>query len=205
MSFFRRSSQEGDGGKGARCVVVGLGNPGPRYATTRHNLGVMVLEVLLERTGGRLKSHKSGCLVADVSLAGAPVALARPTSYMNESGRPVGQLVRWYKATPEQVLVIHDELDIPFGEVRVKFGGGVAGHNGLKSVAAHLGTKDFPRVRVGVSRPPGRQDPADYVLGNFGSSERKDLPEILERAADAVEQVVAEGVERAMNSVNTRA
>jgi PTH1 family peptidyl-tRNA hydrolase len=187
-----------------RFVVVGLGNPGPRYETSRHNLGVMVLEILLARTNARLKSHKSGCLVADASLGGQAVALARPTSYMNESGRPLGQLVRWYKAPPERVLVIHDELDIPFGDVRVKVGGGVAGHNGLKSVAAHLRTKDFPRVRVGVSRPPGRQDPADYVLSNFSSTERKELPAILERAADAVEQVVAEGVERAMNVHNTR-
>ena len=201
MSLFRRSSSPEDDG---RFVVVGLGNPGPRYESTRHNLGVMVLEVLLERTGTRLKSHKSGCLVGDASIGGDQVALARPTSYMNESGRPLGQLARFYTAPPERVLVIHDELDIPFGQVRVKFGGGVAGHNGLKSVAAHLRTKDFPRVRVGISRPPERQDPADYVLSNFGGSERKELPEILERAADAVERVVAEGVERAMNSVNTR-
>ena len=201
MPLFRRSSPEEDDG---RFVVVGLGNPGPRYEATRHNLGVMVLEILLERTGARLKSHKSGCLVADTQIGGDQVALARPTSYMNESGRPLGQLVRWYKAPPERVLVVHDELDIPFGEIRVKFGGGVAGHNGLKSVAAHLRTKDFPRLRVGVSRPPGRQDPADYVLSNFGSSERKELPGILERAADAFEQVVTDGVEKAMNSVNTR-
>ena len=201
MSLFRRSSPgEGDG----RFVVVGLGNPGPRYESTRHNLGVMVLEELLERTGTRLKSHKSGCLVGDATIGGNQVALARPTSYMNESGRPLGQLARFYKATPDRVLVIHDELDIPFGQVRVKFGGGVAGHNGLKSVAAHLHTKEFPRVRVGISRPHERQDPADYVLSNFGGSERKELPEIVERAADAVERVVAEGVERAMNSVNTR-
>ena len=205
MSLFRRSStKEGDGDAEARFVVVGLGNPGPRYETTRHNLGVMVLGLLVERTGTRLKSHKSGCLAGDAHLGGRSVVLARPTSYMNESGRPLGQLARFYKAAPEGVLVIHDELDIPFGDVRVKFGGGVAGHNGLKSVAAHLRTKEFPRVRVGVSRPPGRQDAADYVLSNFSSVERKQLPEILERAADAVEQVVTEGVEKAMNTVNAR-
>ena len=204
MSLFRRSHKEGDGDAEARFVVVGLGNPGPRYETTRHNLGVMVLGILVERNGTRLKSHKSGCLVGDAHLGGKSVVLARPTSYMNESGRPAGQLARFYKAVPESVLVVHDELDIPFGDVRVKFGGGVAGHNGLKSVAAHLRTKDFPRIRVGVSRPPGRQDAADYVLSNFSSAERKELPEILERAADAVEQVVTEGVERAMNTVNAR-
>jgi PTH1 family peptidyl-tRNA hydrolase len=124
---------------------------------------------------------------------------------MNESGRPVGQLVRFYKSDPASVLVLHDELDIPFEEVRVKFGGGVAGHNGLKSVAAHLHTKDFPRVRVGISRPPGEREAADHVLSEFSAAERKVLPEILERAADAVEKVLTEGVERAMNTVNTRA
>src|SRR5687767_10507237 len=140
MSLFRRSSPESDG----RFVVVGLGNPGPRYDRTRHNLGAMVVHHLLEQTGARLKSHKSGCMTAEVNLGGASVVLVRPMSYMNESGRPVGQLARWYKTPPESVLVVHDELDIPFGEVRVKFGGGVAGHNGLKSVASHLHTKDFP-------------------------------------------------------------
>lgn len=201
MSLFRRSSAEGDG----RFVVVGLGNPGPRYERTRHNLGAMVLHLLLERTGSRLKSHKSGCMIAEVNLAGESCVLARPMSYMNESGRPVGQLARFFKTPPESVLVVHDELDIPFEEVRVKFGGGVAGHNGLKSVAAHLHTKDFPRVRIGISRPPGQREAADHVLSEFSPAERKVLPDILDRASDAVEKVLADGVERAMNTINARA
>jgi PTH1 family peptidyl-tRNA hydrolase len=143
-------------------------------------------------------------LTDETKLAGERVVLARPTSYMNESGRPVGALMRWYKAEPERLIVVHDELDIPFDEVRVKLGGGVAGHNGLRSVASHLGTKDFIRVRVGVSRPPGRQDAADYVLSEFSSNERKVLPEVVERAADAVELILERGVERAMNDINTK-
>ncbi|MEA2446817.1 MAG: peptidyl-tRNA hydrolase, family [Actinomycetota bacterium] len=198
--MFRRPEQEDDG----RWIVVGLGNPGARYEKTRHNLGAMVLDALAKRTGAGLRSHKSGCLTDETKLAGERVVLARPTSYMNESGRPVGALMRWYKADPERLIVVHDELDIPFDEVRVKLGGGVAGHNGLRSVASHLGTKDFIRVRVGVSRPPGRQDAADYVLSEFSSNERKVLPEVVERAADAVELILERGVERAMNDINTK-
>jgi PTH1 family peptidyl-tRNA hydrolase len=198
--LFRRPEHEDDG----RWIVVGLGNPGARYEKTRHNLGAMVLDALAKRTGAGLRSHKSGCLTDETKLAGERVVLARPTSYMNESGRPVGALMRWYKADPERLIVVHDELDIPFDEVRVKLGGGVAGHNGLRSVASHLGTKDFIRVRVGVSRPPGRQDAADYVLSEFSSNERKVLPEVVERAADAVELILERGVERAMNDINTK-
>jgi PTH1 family peptidyl-tRNA hydrolase len=198
--LFRRPEHEDDG----RWIVVGLGNPGARYEKTRHNLGAMVLDALAKRTGAGLRSHKSGCLTDETKLAGERVVLARPTSYMNESGRPVGALMRWYKAEPERLIVVHDELDIPFDEVRVKLGGGVAGHNGLRSVASHLGTKDFIRVRVGVSRPPGRQDAADYVLSEFSSNERKVLPEVVERAADAVELILERGVERAMNDINTK-
>lgn len=201
MSFLRRSSPKEDGG---RFVVVGLGNPGPRYAETRHNLGAKVVHLLAERAGTAFKTHKSGCLVAEGRLAGAPVVLARPMSYMNESGRPVGQLVRFYKTPPERVLVVHDELDLPFADVRVKFDGGVAGHNGLRSVASHLHTKAFPRIRIGISRPSGERDAADHVLSEFSSAERRELPAILDRAADAAERVLADGVDRAMNAVNTR-
>ncbi len=188
-----------------RHVVVGLGNPGERYAQTRHNAGVLAIDVLLERSGGRLKSHKSGCLVAEGSLAGQRVVLARPTSYMNESGRPVGGLVRWYKQPPANLVVVHDELDIPFGEVRVKSGGGTAGHNGLGSIVNHLGTKDFTRVRVGIGRPPGVKGAVGHVLDGFSAAERKELPFVLGEAADAVEAIVEHGVERAMNEFNTRA
>lgn len=186
-------------------MIVGLGNPGEKYAQTRHNLGAMVVVKLAERAGAALKSHKSGCLVAEADVGGERVVLARPTSYMNESGRPVGHLARWFKVTPERVIVVHDELDIPFEEVRVKFGGGTAGHNGLRSLASHLGTKDFPRVRVGIGRPRTRDGAVGHVLDSFSAAERKALPEVVESAADAVETVVANGVERAMNLVNTRA
>jgi PTH1 family peptidyl-tRNA hydrolase len=132
------------------------------------------------------------------------LVFARPMSYMNESGRPLRELVRWYKASPDRLVVVHDEIDIPLGEVRIKVGGGTAGHNGVNSIASHLGTKDFARVRVGVSRPRGAQDPADYVLSEFSSAERKRLPEIVQLAADAVERIVEVGLDRAMNEINTR-
>jgi PTH1 family peptidyl-tRNA hydrolase len=202
MGLFRRKAENASASD--RWIVVGLGNPGERYADNRHNAGYMVVEVLLGRVGASLKSHRSGALAAETRLEGERVVLARPVSYMNESGQVVRGLLRFYKEPPERLVLVHDELDIPFGEVRVKFGGGTAGHNGVSSVASHLGSRDFVRVRVGVSRPPGRMDPADYVLRDFPSSERKDLPSILETAADAVERVVASGVERAMNEVNTR-
>lgn len=202
MRLLRRSS--GADVVEDRHVVVGLGNPGERYAQTRHNAGVLAIDVLLERTGGRLKSHKSGCLVAEVSLRGERVVLARTTSYMNESGRPVRQLLQWYKQPVGNLIVVHDEIDIPFGEVRVKAGGGTAGHNGLGSIVNHTGTKDFTRVRVGVGRPPGARGAAGHVLAGFSSTERKELPFLLVTAADAVESIVADGVERAMNEFNTR-
>jgi PTH1 family peptidyl-tRNA hydrolase len=164
----------------------------------------MVLDELLERTGISLRSHKSGCLVGETELAGERVVLARSTSFMNETGRPVGALLRWYKAEPASLIAVHDELDIPFEEIRVKVGGGVAGHNGLRSIASHLGTKDFIRVRVGVSRPPGRQDPAGYLLSDFSSEQRKRLPDVISRAADTVELILEQGVERAMNTANTK-
>jgi PTH1 family peptidyl-tRNA hydrolase len=183
---------------------VGLGNPGDRYARSRHNAGAMALEELLRRAGASLRRHKSGCLLADATLAGTRLVLARPTSYMNDSGRQVGELVRWYKASPDDLIVVHDELDIRFGDVRIKRGGGTAGHNGLESLVSHLGTKEFLRVRIGISRPPGRQDPADYVLADFSSTERRELPFVLDAAADAVERILELGAERAMNEVNTR-
>lgn len=187
-----------------RWIVVGLGNPGDRYADTRHNLGVVVIEALLARTGSSLKRHKSGCLVGEVQLAGERVVLARPTSFMNESGRPVRSLLRWYKSPVSRLVVVHDELDIALGEVRVKSGGGTAGHNGLASLVSHLSQKDFVRVRVGISRPPGRQNPVDFVLGRFSARERKELAFVVETAADAVERVIEIGVERAMNEINVR-
>jgi PTH1 family peptidyl-tRNA hydrolase len=187
----------------ARWIVVGLGNPGPQYESTRHNAGAMVIDELLRRSGGKLKSHKSGCLTSEANWNGTSVVLARPVSFMNESGGPIGKLVRWYKTPLDHLLVIHDELDIPFAEVRVKQGGGTAGHNGLRSIASHLGNQ-FARIRVGVGRPPGRQDAVDYVLQGFSAAQRKDLNDVISRAADAAERATEVGVERAMNEVNTR-
>lgn len=192
-------SKSGDG----RWVVVGLGNPGEKYAGTRHNAGALVVDVLVERTSGKLKSHRSGCATSEGNLLGESLVLARPVSYMNESGRPVRQLMGFYKSPLERLIVIHDELDIPFGEIRIKEGGGTAGHNGLKSLASHLGSKDFLRVRFGVGRPRGG-DAADYVLQRFSGSERRDLDDHLGRAADAVERILEVGSERAMNEFNTR-
>ena len=185
--------------------MVGLGNPGDKYADTRHNMGAMVIDVLLKRADASLKSHKSGCLIAETSLSGERAVLARPTTYMNDSGRPVRELMRWYKGSPETMVVVHDELDIPFEDVRIKDGGGTAGHNGLGSIASHLGTRDFIRVRVGIGRPKGRGGAVGHVLNGFSSDERKELPFVLERAADAVEAILRVGVEPAMNEFNTKA
>lgn len=184
-------------------LVVGLGNPGPNYAKTRHNVGFMVAELLADRIGEKFKVHKkSGAEVATGRLAGRSVVLAKPRVYMNESGRQVGPLAKFYSVSPADIVVIHDELDIDFGRIRLKLGGGEGGHNGLRSVASALGTKDFQRVRIGIGRPPGRQDPAAYVLENFNATERKEVPTICEQAADATELVVAQGLEAAQNIVH---
>lgn len=212
MSIFRRAIRRHTSGVRASdpgadeplWVVVGLGNPGERYTGTRHNAGAMALGVVLDRTGSTLKSNKSGCLVAETRIAGRRAVLARPTSYMNDSGRPVGALMRFYKAESDNLIVLHDEIDIPFGEVRIKRGGGTAGHNGLKSIVAHLGSQTFSRVRIGVGRPRG-PDAVDHVLDGFSGAERKELPVVLEEAADAAERIIEHGPERAMNEVNTRA
>jgi PTH1 family peptidyl-tRNA hydrolase len=184
-------------------LVVGLGNPGPRYETTRHNFGFLVADILADRIGSGFKVHKkSGAEVTTGRLGGRSVVLAKPRTFMNESGRHIGPLAKFYSVTPADVVVIHDELDIDFGRIRLKFGGGEGGHNGLRSIASALGTKDFQRVRIGVGRPPGRQDPAAYVLENFNSKERPELGTILEQAADATELLLQQGVEAAQNTVH---
>lgn len=187
-----------------RWVVVGLGNPGDRYARTRHNAGYLVIDRLLDQTASSLKRHKSGCLVAEVRLAGQKAVLVRTATYMNESGRTLRALMDFYKTDASSLVVVHDELDIPFGDVRVKSGGGTAGHNGLKSISNHLGTKEFLRVRVGIGRPPGGMESADYVLTELSPAQRRELPDVVGRAADAVERIIEVGPERAMNEFNTR-
>ncbi|WP_225755354.1 aminoacyl-tRNA hydrolase [Actinotalea sp. Marseille-Q4924] len=185
-------------------LVVGLGNPGPSYAGNRHNVGQMVLDELGRRAGVAFGSHRSRAQVADVRLGVLPggvpgprVLLAKPTSYMNVSGGPVASLSSYLGVPVERLVVVHDELDIPFAQVKLKRGGGEGGHNGLRSITSAVGSKDYVRVRVGVGRPPGRMDPADFVLKDFSTVERKDLPWLVDAAADAVEMVVLEGLEAA--------
>jgi PTH1 family peptidyl-tRNA hydrolase len=185
-----------------RQLVVGLGNPGPRYAATRHNAGFLVVEVLTERVGARFKAHKGRCDVVETRIAGTPVVLVKPKSYMNESGGPIVSISRFYKVPVEQITIVHDDLDLPFGTLRIKRGGGDGGHNGLRSATSALGSKDYARVRFGIGRPPGRQDPADYVLREFAAGERKEVPFLVDRAADAVEALLAEGLEAAQNQFN---
>ncbi|MEP6599293.1 MAG: aminoacyl-tRNA hydrolase [Actinomycetota bacterium] len=183
-----------------RLLVVGLGNPGPRYAATRHNAGFAVLDLLGDRAGGRFKAHRSRCEVIEARLAGQPVVLAKPLSFMNESGGPVSAAVRFFKVAAQRITVVHDDLDLDFGVLRLKHGGGNGGHNGLRSVTAALGTPDYTRVRFGIGRPPGRQDPADYVLREFTVVERPELPFLIDRAADAVEMLITEGLEATQNA-----
>ena len=184
-------------------LVVGLGNPGPRYATTRHNLGFLVADLLADRMGSGFKLHKkSGTDVATGRLAGRAVVLGKPRSYMNESGPQVAALAKFYSAPPQDIIVVHDELDLEFGKIRLKVGGGEAGHNGVRSVSAALGTRDYQRVRIGIGRPSGRKDPAAYVLENFTAAERKEVPVICEQAADATELLIKLGLEAAQNQVH---
>ncbi len=180
--------------------MVGLGNPGDNYARTRHNLGFMVADLLAARLGSKFKAHKrSGAEVVSGRLAGHPVLLAKPRCYMNESGRQIGPLAKFYSVAPADIIVVHDDLDLEFGRIRLKIGGGEGGHNGLRSVAAALGTKDFQRVRIGIGRPPGRKDPASFVLENFTATERAEVPTMCEQAADATELLVELGLEPAQN------
>jgi peptidyl-tRNA hydrolase, PTH1 family len=184
-------------------LVVGLGNPGKEYARNRHNVGFLVADLLGERIGARFGRHRRA--VADVAegrlgLGGPRVVLVKPLTYMNLSGGPVTALARFYKVEPAQIVAVHDELDIAYGQIRAKVGGGEGGHNGLRSMSRSLGTKEYARVRFGIGRPPGRQDPADYVLTDFSAAERKELDFLVDRAADVAEAVVTRGVEWAQNA-----
>lgn len=187
-------------GSGGLVLLVGLGNPGPRYAGNRHNVGFLVLDELAARAGGKFKAHKSGADVVECRLSGVRVALAKPRSFMNVSGGPVTGAARFFKVSPAGIVVVHDELDLPFTSVRLKLGGGENGHNGLRSITKSLGGKDYYRVRVGVGRPPGRMDPADYVLRDFSPTERKELAFVVDRAADAAEELIGNGLAAAQNA-----
>lgn len=177
-------------------LIVGLGNPGAEYKGNRHNVGQMVLDELAGRIGGKFKTHKARAQVLEgrLGIGGPRVVLSKPMCYMNVSGGPVAGLANFYGIDPDHVVAVHDEIDIPFNTVKLKCGGGEGGHNGLRDMSKALATKEYLRVRVGVGRPPGRMDTADYVLRDFGTAERKDLPFLLDEAADAVEMLVRDGL-----------
>ena len=187
-------------------LVVGLGNPGPEYARTRHNVGQMVLDELASRLGGTFKVHKTRAQVLESRLrpGGPRVVLAKPMTYMNTSGGPVAGLAKFYDIPAERVIAVHDEIDIPFAALKLKIGGGEGGHNGLRDMSKALSTKDYYRVRVGVGRPPGRMDAASYVLKPFSSTEAKELPFLLDDAADAVEVLVEQGLLEAQQKFHAR-
>jgi PTH1 family peptidyl-tRNA hydrolase len=191
-------------------LVVGLGNPGASYAGNRHNLGFMVVDRLAGDVGGKFSRHKAradvltGRLGTDAGRPGPRVVLAKPHTYMNESGGPVAGLVRFFRVPLDRLLVVHDELDLPFGTVRLKRGGGEGGHNGLKSVTKSLGAKDYCRLRLGIGRPPGRMDPADFVLRDGPAADRAEQALMVEDGADAVNAITRLGLERASDTVNRR-
>jgi len=196
-------------------LIVGLGNPGPSYSGNRHNLGAMVVEELAARAGANLRSHKARAVAAEIRIGvprGGPAdgatqpraVIATPLTYMNESGGPVAALMSFYKISVENLIVIHDDLDIPFPDVRLKLGGGEGGHNGLRSVTKSIGTKDYLRIRVGIGRPPGRMDAADYVLHDFSGSERAEVPLLIDDASDATERLVVEGLTAAQQQWHSR-
>ncbi|MGH3871993.1 MAG: aminoacyl-tRNA hydrolase [Pseudonocardiaceae bacterium] len=187
---------------GEVVLVVGLGNPGPGYAGHRHNVGGMVIDELARRVGGRLRSHKAGADVLETRLAGRRAVLARPRSFMNVSGPAVAATARFFTIAPTDIVVIHDDLDLDHGVLKLKRGGGEGGHNGLRSITASLGNRDYLRVRFGIGRPPGRMDPADFVLRDFSVVQRRELDLLVDRCADAVEQLLAQGLAATQNQVH---
>lgn len=184
-------------------LIVGLGNPGPTYEKTRHNIGAMVADSLVFSYGEKYSVHKrSGTETATVRIGGEPVMVAKARAYMNVTGRQIGPLAAYYSVTPDDLIVLHDELDIDFGQVRLKQGGGEGGHNGLRSLTSAVGTRDYLRVRLGIGRPPGRQDPADFVLKPFPSATRADVDLLIANGVDAAELLVMQGLEAAQNVVH---
>jgi peptidyl-tRNA hydrolase, PTH1 family len=189
-------------GTPADLLVVGLGNPGDEYSRTRHNVGAEVVELLADRHGAKLKKGKERARVDEGRIGGKRVALAIPLTYMNDSGDPVRLLARRYGVEPDQVVIVHDELDLPVATLRVKAGGGLAGHNGLRSIKSHLHSDEFLRIRIGVDKPESKERGADHVLNRFGKRERAEIDVTIAQAADAVEMIATEGVDRAMNTFN---
>src|SRR3954452_16050028 len=186
-------------------LIVGLGNPGPQYSGNRHNAGFFVVDLMASRMGAKFKAHKGRADLVEGRLEGERVLLAKPKAYMNISGGPVASIRDFFKVPLDRIIVVHDELDIPYGTLRLKLGGGDNGHNGLKSLRSSLGSGEFYRVRFGVGRPPGRMDPAAFVLRDFNAAERKDLDFLVDRAADAVGSLISDGLERAQNVYNADA
>jgi len=191
-------------GTPADLLVIGLGNPGSEYAGTKHNVGAEVIELLARRHGGRLRKSKERALVDEVRVGEKRLALALPTTYMNDSGQAVAPLVRRFGVTPEQLVIVHDELDLEPAVLRVKVGGGLAGHNGLRSIKQHLHDDSFVRVRIGVGKPNSKEQGADHVLSRFGKRDREQMAVTVQEAADAVEVILNDGVDAAMNRYNGR-
>jgi PTH1 family peptidyl-tRNA hydrolase len=199
----RPAAAEADGADGGPWIILGLGNPDDEgYANTRHNAGAMVVARLAERAGATLRRSRNRAQVAEIRDGDTRVVLARPNSYVNESGGPASLLARWYKTPLERIIVVHDEIDLAYGKLQLRHDGGTAGHNGLKDVAKALGSPDFLRVRIGVGRPPGRKDPADYVLEPIAKRDAEDFAVLVERAADAAMDLVHLPLERAQDRHN---
>ena len=203
--FRRRGGAAERRGTPADLLVVGLGNPGAEYHGTRHNVGAEVIELLAARHGAKLRKGKERAMADEVTVDGHRLALAVPMTYMNLSGEAVAPLVRRHGIDdPHRVVIVHDELDLPVGRLKLKLGGGLAGNNGLKSIKAHLHTDDFARVRIGIGKPPGRAEGANHVLKRPGKRDRDELDVVVAEAADAVELILAEGIDVAMNRYNSR-
>ena len=204
--MFGRSNKDKGGTSPNRWLLIGLGNPGKEYEKTRHNIGAALISEYAKKAGVKFSSHKSRADIAEISIGvGAQRVLliaATLRCYMNESGGPTSSLANFFKVNSDHIIIAHDELDIPFQSIRVKYGGGDNGHNGLKSVTSGLSSSDYYRIRLGIGRPIGEQDPADFVLKPFSSAERKDLDLFLQRGIDAVELLITQGIERAQNSFN---
>lgn len=184
------------------CLIVGLGNPGPKYRHNRHNVGFMVVDTFADRVNIPIRRVEFRALVGKGDYANQRIISAKPQTFMNNSGEAVGALLRFYKVPIDRLLVVHDDLDLPFGTLRLRPAGGAGGQRGMRSIINSLGTQDFSRLRVGISRPPGRMDPSDYVLHDFDTPQTELLPEVLSRAADAIEMLIKKGIEQAMTEFN---